>query len=233
VVTYAGAHYVLRINGTFGATAATVSDRWSTGFKLGDVLGTDVPGPGGLSAFLEAIRPSIQTFHTSTAVNSGTMCFLTDLTAARVGTNGKYDPVTQETTRYQYGAPVAGAGAIIHPWNTALVISLRTSFPRGIASNGRTYYPTTALPITPGTGRLATLVVSNFVDAAKVLVNAINNGAAAHLGAGTRVAVVGANGKTGNARTALVTKIRADDRFDSIERRENNLPSNYYSVTIP
>lgn len=186
-----------------------------------------------VTAFLGVAAAAIQTFHSAAGTKVGSTCWLTELTMARVGLDGKYDPTTQSTSRYTYATAVAGGGSALHPWNTAMVISLRTSIPRGIASNGRVYWPSLAMPINTLTGRIGNSDVINFITAAKTLFNALNTAATANLTVETKVIVAGAAGKTGPANTAYVTGLRADDRLDTIERRENQQPAVYQSVTIP
>jgi len=232
MVTYAHPHYILRVNGHFGSTGTNVADRWSAGLRLG-IPNIGVTVGQDLTAFLASAKSVIQTFHTDSRTKSGVTCFLDEVTMARVGTNGKYEPTTQLTARYVYPSPVSGTGVAVHPWNTASVISLRTAIPRGIASNGRMYYPTLVMPVTVATGRIGNADVINFVAGAKDLINGLNTAATANLTVETKVIVAGAAGKTGPANTAYVTGIRADDRLDTIERRENQQASVYQTATIP
>lgn len=230
MVTYSRAHYVFRILGHFGQ-AATVFDRWSTGFRLG-LIGDDVPIGMDLSPFLETVAPAIATFHAAATNKVGSNTILTELTIARVGLDGKYDPSTQQTTRRSYAPVVAGTATSIHPLNTAMVISLRTGYPRGIASNGRTYYPTTGMPVQNLDGRVSVADQTAFINGAKTMIQAINQAAASQIGTLIRVGVMGQTGKTGSARVGHVERIRCDNRLDTIERRENDQPPNYVEVTV-
>lgn len=231
MVTYSHAHYVLRATGFMGSSAATQLDEWSAGFRLARPA-ADVAFPVDLTSFLESVAPAISTFHSSAGASASFICHLAELTIARVGTDGKYSPAAQETTRHAYGTPVAGNGTPAHPWSTACVMSLRTVFPRGIASNGRTYWPALAMPLDGSTGRLSSTSQTNFVTAAKTMLDAINTRAEIDLGSDTRVAVVGATGVSGPARSAPVVSIRADRRLDTIERRENDQPPTWLEVAL-
>jgi hypothetical protein len=231
MVTYANAHYVFRILGSNGSTASAEGDDWSTGFRLGTALG-DVPSNTNLQPFLTAVAPAIQAFHTSPAVPAGITCWLKELTIARVGTDGKYNPSSAMTTRHTYAPALAGLGTPTKPWNTALVISLRTTIPRGIASNGRTYYPATAAGLSASTGRLIDTTRNAFIDQAAIMIRAVNTAASANLASTVSVIVAGQSGVTGPARTAAVTSIRGDLRLDSIERRENAQPPDWYQVAL-
>jgi len=216
----------LRILGHFG-TSAVSNDQWSVGLHLASpTLGT-MP-LAGLTTFLTTIAPAIQTFHAATTTKAGNACFLDRLTVARLGLNGKYEPDTQETTQYDYPAPVSGLLTTVMPWSTALVISLRTTRPRGYASNGRFYYPVTAGTLTNTTGRATSGEVTNYIAGAKTMFDAINT-AAGTLQASTRIYVMSG---VGAGIAAAVTSIRCDGRFDQQERRENQTVSTYSTATL-
>lgn len=231
MVTYNRQHYVFRVLGHFGPNASTARENWSTGFRLG-TIGADVPLGQDLLPFLETVAPAIQTFHTGAGSLVGSNTWLSSLTMARVGLDGKYSPQEQETTRRAYATPIAGVAQPVHPWNTAMVISLRTLYPRGIASNGRTYWPATGIPIESSSGRIAGSQVDNFVAAARTMINAMNSAANSTLGTLVRVGVFGANGKTGSARVGWVDRIRCDERLDSIEKRENDQPTAWHELSL-
>ena len=231
MVHYSRAHYVFRILGFFGSSSTTQTEQWSTGFRLGQ-LASDVPVGVSLVPFLETVSGAIAAFHSSSSSYSSSNSFLKELTIARVGLDGKYDPESQQTTRRPYSPIIAGVSTAVHPWTTATVISLRTGFPRGIASNGRTYWPTPAANIEPTTGRVHPTAQNNFAAAAKTMIDAINTAANSQIGTLVRVGVMGADGKTGSARVGHVDRIRVDDRLDSIERRENDKPVAWVEKTI-
>jgi len=217
---------VLRFHGHFG-TSSSIEDEWSVGLRIASVtLGE--PPTAGLDTFLTAISTDVSAFHSSTLVHAGNAVFLDRLTVARVGTDGKYDPATQETTTYDYVSPVAGNGTTIAPWSQALVCSLRTSRPRGYASNGRFYYPMTAQAVVNTTGRISQSEVGNYIQGCKTLFDAINADAAA-LQSGLRIHVLSA---VGAGLGAAVTSIRADGRLDTQERRENQTPSTYSTASL-
>jgi len=228
MVHYAHSHYALRAVGTFGSGAL---DNWSAGLRLADPT-AEVPDSTNYAAFLAAIAPAIETFHKTVEVRAGNSAWLKELHFARVGTDGKYNPTTQVTTIHTYATPFSGVGISVLPWNSACVTSLKTAFPRGIASNGRMYWPATSMPLNAATGRMQSVDMPAYALAVKAMIEAINTAAAAQLAAGVRVAVVGADGKSGSARSAKVTSIRIDDRLDTIERRENDQPVNTWTQGI-
>lgn len=230
-VHYAFAHYVFRVLGFFGPNATSPKETWSTGFRLANPS-SDVLTAVSYTAFLESVQGAIATYHGGSGPMAGTKTFLSELTIARVGTDGKYNPDTMQTWRRPYTTPVAGTSVPLGPWSQSMVLSLRTAFARGIASNGRTYWPAVGMPLQESTGRIYSGDVDRFLTNSKTLVQAINSAAQAELGSNVKVSVVGADGKTGAARTAHVTSLRADDRCDAIERRENDQQSAYTTITI-
>jgi hypothetical protein len=226
-VAYANDHLLLRVEGHFGSTSTDRIDKWSVGLRFA-IVGADVPyDKPKLQTFVDAAFGALQTFHASPNTDAGSLCFFDSTQGAIIGTDGKYNPLTQETVRKD-GPTGGGAGTITQPWNTAGVLSLRTSRPRGYASNGRVYWPWCAAAVQPGTGRVVQTEVQDRLDVFKTAVNALNVAAAAYQ-VNTKLAVMS---KVGSGLTALVTSVRADGRLDSIERRENGQAAVYSSVTI-
>lgn len=220
------AHLYLRFNGSFGPSAETNSEKWSSGLRLA-VIGADVHySPAALQTFANAVHTAASAFHNGTNSNTGSTTAFHNVTVARVGTDGKYLPAQQETT-VSAGNPIFGSNLCDQPWNTAGVISLRTDNFRGYASNGRWYYPQTSGAIHALTGRVLGGSVDTRLALAKTLFNAINTAAQTYA-ENLRICVVSATGST----AAKVTSIRADERLDSIERRENAAPTVWHTQTI-
>lgn len=218
---YLQSHLVLRIHGHFGA-AGSFLDYWSVGLRLARLLGAPAP-VADYTAFLESISGPVSTFHSSGTALAGTTCFLDRLTIARVGTDGKYDPPTQETTIREYTPVIAGGGSGNAPWTQAICYSLRTDRPRGYASNGRVYYPATAAVVNPATGQMGTSVESA-ANLFRTMLIAINT-AAASLDADLKVSVMS---QVGVGLTRPVTNVRVDHHLDRQERRENDSPPAYF-----
>lgn len=226
-MAYSSAHILVRANGHFG-TAAVASDYWSVGLRFG-IPGTDVTyDEAKLQTFVQSCFAAASTFHADATSLVGTTCHLDNCSAARIGLNGKYNPGTQ-VTKFSTGGAVAGTGTVVLPWNSALVVSLRTPNPRGVASNGRCYWPFLAGAIQPATGRIASASVTNRMQNFKGMLNTMNTAANVY-DPGMKVRVFS---NVGLGSAATVTSLRADDRLDSIERRENNLPSIYVTTTVP
>lgn len=226
-MSYPNAHILLRAGGTFGASATGV-ETWSVGFRFG-VKGADVHySESMLLAFVTACLTALQTFHSGSAASVGGSCYLTNATAARIGLDGKYDPEEQYTQRVDT-AGTAGGNTTDSPWTSCSVISLRTARPRGVASNGRIYYPMTSLNITATTGRINSTATGQRLAAARTLINALNTQAAVYATNMTLMVM----SQVGAGLAERVTAIRADDRVDNIERRENAVVPVYTSLPIP
>lgn len=225
-VAFPHAHILLRALGGFGLAVASPVDRWSTGWRFG-VPGGDAPhNPAGLVTFAAAAFNAIATFHASPTAFVGTNCSFLEVTAARIGPDGKYLPLVQDTTHYA-GDPIFGGGTPNKPYDAALVFSLRTALPRGRGSNGRSYYPAIAAPIEPGTGRVLPASIGQRLALFQTLVRALNTAANVYA-PGMALQVISSVGSVANP----VTSIRSDGRLDRIERRDNGLPSVYQSLPI-
>lgn len=224
---YTSHHVLLRAVGHFGGSN-TQTEQWAVGMKIPVPL----PGPSAanLSAFLVDVSPYFTTFHTSTALKAGTVCFLRGLTAAYLDTDGRYvGGGAQTTTDYTYATPGQGNGSGLMPWSTAVVLSLRTAKGRGLASNGRLYWPTLGLPIDTSEGMFAPTTTLAVANAAKTLLDQINSHTEPHFGAARRVAVMS---QVGAGATETVTGIRVGGKPDRQERRERSLAEAYSSVTL-
>lgn len=226
-MAYGSTHILVRANGHFG-TSGSASDYWSTGLRFG-IPGTDVVyDEAKLQTFVQACFTAATTFHADVTSVVGTACWLDNCSAARIGLNGKYNPSTQ-VTKFSTGGASAGTGTVVLPWNSALVVSLRTPNPRGPASNGRSYWPMLAGAIIGTTGRISSSVVSNRLANFRTMLNSMNTAANVY-DPGMKVRVFS---NIGLGSAATVTGIRSDDRVDSIERRENQIPSVWTSLPVP
>ena len=214
----------VRINGVFGS--ATGVEQWSTGFKLHLVGGSTDATP-----FLESIAPAVSTFFGGTALKAGVNTFLTELTGAVIGTDGKYlGGATQATKRHTYGTPVSGAYLGVHDWPFSTVLSLRSSvLGRGPGSHGRMYWPSVGQQVDTNTGRFAAATTATLKDAAVTLLQAINAAGEATFGAGN--VIVNAS-PVGAGHRAVVNRVLVGNRPDHIERRENAVAEAYSSGNV-
>lgn len=225
-MVYAQEHILLRFNGHFGVVG-TASDRWSVGIRLGQASLPVILDQAKMQTLVNAAQTAAIAFHGTTGTYTGTNCFFDQVAGATIGPSGRYSPATQLTV-LSPNTNTPGSGTPVLPWNSASVISLRTAIPRGRGSNGRIYWPFLAGPVVSTTGRVTTANLSARIGAFKTFLDALNVAANTYF-AGTRV-IVASN--VGGGVNAPVTQIRADDRVDSIERRENDQPPLYSTATL-
>lgn len=210
----------VNVHGRFGSSTGV--EEWSTGFHVSITSGTP-----DATAFLETISVPISTFWSSGVVG-GSVNYLTELTAAVIGTDGKYlGGAAQATKRRTYTTPVASAGTVVAPWPTSCVLSLRVqSLGRGPTSHGRMYWPMPAMAVTPATGRWPAATTDAIAAAAKTMFQAINAAAVTSFGTGARIVNVS---KVGGGGEAGVDMVLVGNRPDHQERREN-AAAEIYSV---
>lgn len=224
---FPAAHTLIRAHGAF-ASSTTPIDGWSVGFRFGSASPTGY-SEAALQTFVNSAATAFATFHNLSGTLAGTSTYLLDVTGARIGTDGHYDPPTQQTLHASPAPLMGGQGTPVQPWSAALVCSLRTGRPRGYASNGRAYWPAVGATCQGNTGRILQTQVTTLLTGWKTLINALNT-AANICEAGSQLRVFS---QVGAGLSAPVTGLRADGRIDSIERRENALPAIYSTVTIP
>jgi len=214
----------VNVEGHFGASGTAKSEYWRAGFhitKNGGVIG----GTSELTNFLTAIRNALTTYHTITAVGAGSKCFLTDVSGAYIGTDGKYALGSlQSTTRVPMVTPTAGIGTNGGPWTQSIVLSLRSLLLRGPGSHGRIYWPATSAQVDPNTGVMTGANVSSIVAGAQSMLNAINTQAALAFGSGSNVGLVS---PLGSGFQSPVIRVGIGQRLDSMESRERDIPESH------
>lgn len=228
-MAYSQRFVLLRAHGGFGAATGS-AEGWSVGWKI------QAPGPvitqAALTAFLSALAGNvIGSYHQSPTIQAGNQTFLNFLTAAYVGTDGKYvSGALQETTRYDYSTPVAGGGTPLHPWMIARAISMQTALGRGPGHQGRFYYPALAAPVTATTGQTPAIDALALAEASANMIKGINDAAAAHVPGTDKVSVMSNKGAGVSATVILVRVGRVLDRQ---ARRQNDVPEAYQSFAVP
>jgi hypothetical protein len=227
-VVYPQEHILIRFNGWFGGGTYPGSDTWSAGLRMGLVSQAPAYDAAKLQTLVNACHTAAKALHSASGMGTGINCYLNQTTGAQIGVNGKYLPSTQQTI-FSPIDPIAGVGTGALPWSTAMVYSLRTANPRGRASNGRVYWPAPSATIDITTGRITAAQVTSRLNAFKTFLNACNTAANTYW---TNMKVVVAS-NVGGGEIQPVTSVRVDQRLDSIERRENNQPAVWQSVTIP
>jgi hypothetical protein len=219
-------HLYCKVTGSFGGNNLSNAEKWSAGFRIG-VIGADINySVAGLQTLANSLHTAVYAFHSVAASLAGTANWFHNVSVARVGPDGKYNPLGQETT-WSVGTQVVGTGQMNQPWNTAGNISLRTDNPRGYASNGRFYYPQLVGGLDVNSGRIVPSLQATRIAAIKTMFDAFNTAAAVYA-VNARVIVSSATGGV----AAVVKQVRIDDRLDSIERRENSQPSVWHTTTL-
>jgi hypothetical protein len=123
-------------------------------------------------------------------------------------------------------APGTSSGT--HPFQTALVSSLRSATPGG-SGRGRLYWPATGVPLVTNTLRPAFATITTALSAVKTLLTSI--GAAIDVTT-TNSPVLSVWSRT-NASTAPVTSINMGDVCDVQRRRRDALLENYQALAFP
>jgi len=215
-------------NGTFGLTPTSFPDaKWMASVKI--QVASAPAALAGLPAFLAAVGPAYIAFHSASGVSAGAKVWLTHLTGAIIGEDGKYyGDGTQSTSQYDLTDTVgSGAGAL--PWATACCYTLKTNKLRGVASKGRFYYPALGTAPSDNEGLWTSVVAGNRATAAKTLLDTLNAQALVHLSSGSFLAVCSNVGAGAYTKVTQVAVGRIPDRQ---ERRESSLQEGYSVSTL-
>lgn len=173
-MAFAREHLLLRAIGTFGLSANTKNEEWTAGMRI--MVGASGFTEANKAIFLESVATPFSTFHSGSDVSAHTTSWLTALSAAYIGTDGKYvGGAAQETTIRPYGSPSAGVGATAASWDQCRTFTLRTDRGRGRAHVGRFFWPC-ALALS-NDGRWTAIQSQDAAGAAKLLLDAVNNAA--------------------------------------------------------
>lgn len=214
-MAYTSNFVLTTVEGTLTGGTGT-DDIWRTTFKI-PTPGA-IPSKEDLEGYLDDVSGTIAGYHGASQVFAGGSAKLVSLAAAVLGPDGKYvGGGEQETARYTYSSPIAGAGTTVASWATAVCVSMRTPRPRGRASKGRMYWPATAVQ-TGVDGLLESAQQTNYIAQALGLLNNINIRAVTAFGGGPlKVAVMS---QMGSGTTDYVTHVSVGRKVDHQERRE-------------
>jgi hypothetical protein len=205
---------------TIFGTSFQGTEIWSTGFHMGDPTGDSLP-PTELGAAYIAAQWKIF-FQTANSAISNKW-FTTGVKLATIGTDGK--TVGNEVAYHYEATPYSGAGSTHFPAQCALVATLTTAVPRGLASKGRMYLPGVAAAITDA-GKLSNTVSGAVATNLKTFFDSVNasidaTGSVITASPGSKPPLVGA----GVFRP--VTGVRVGDVIDTQRRRRNQLVEIY------
>lgn len=107
-----------------------------------------------------------------------------------------------------------------------LCVSLLTGAKRGLASRGRFYPPATVLSL-GSDGTVSNTGVNLVAQAARTLINSLNNWPGTDTPLGGQVVVLGGNGTTRN-----VTAVSVGNVMDTQRRRRNKLRESYTTIAL-
>ena len=125
------------------------------------------------------------------------------------------------------GTPSVGTGSIPHPFQTSVVISLRTTTPGG-SGRGRLYFPATGQAMNTGTLRLSSGVNATILADVKTLLSAYKTAISSTF---TGVSLVVWSRK--NEDTYPVTSMLCGDVMDTQTRRRDILVEQYATTSAP
>ena len=170
-MAFSSTHVLFKINGVFGPTAATAVEQWSCSMRIN--TGTTNNSETAKVAFLETVSVPVNAFHTSSGASAGVACWLTSLSCAYIGPDGKYVGGGAQTTAVRpYTTPAAGLVSNTQSWDVARVYTLRTAQSRGRGHVGRFYYQVQA-PLSTD-GRWSQADVTSAATAAKTMIDQVN-----------------------------------------------------------
>ena len=171
---YSREHLLVRAIGTFGPSASTANEEWTAGMRVH--IGASGFTEVAKVSFLETVATAFNTFHTNSNVSAHTTSWLTALSAAYIGVDGKYvGGAAQETTIRPYTTPMAGVGTTLASWDQCRTFTLRTVKGRGRAHVGRFFWPC-ALALS-NDGRWTAIQSQDAADSGATLLDTINGAA--------------------------------------------------------
>jgi hypothetical protein len=149
----------------------------------------------------------------------------TTVTGCRVEAR-TYAGVLQAQAEGLRGSPVPGTGSSPLPFQSALVLSLRTAVAGG-TGRGRLYWPATGLTLSATTLRPATALVTSFLADFKTYLTAVQ---AAIDGVVDETVALAVWSRV-NASSAVVNRIMAGDVLDVQRRRRDAIPEAYQELS--
>lgn len=188
----------------------TGGEEWNTGFWV------DVPTPitqGDLNVWLGLVATAINTWWSGVRVYAST-------NTVPVLVRARFYPANANaaTLLAEFGlTSTAGTGTTLHPYQCAVVASLRTAVPSR-RTRGRMYLPLDAMPM-QAAGNYNTTGTASVSGQTATMINSIN---AATLAAGTATAVIRSEAA---GSVQAVTAVVVDSIPDVQRRRANKLAS--------
>jgi hypothetical protein len=214
----------VNIEGHFGSSATVPIEKWNAGFHVANPAGI-ATSQGALLTYFTALAAPATTFFQTTNTGTGTNTWLTAISGALIGVDGKYAlGKLQSTTRYTLPTPAVGVGGIVSPWATSTVLSLRSIILRGPGSHGRMYWPSPGLSPTATTGAFNATNVNAIATAAQTFFNSVNTASTTAFGSGSYVSNVS---NIGLGSQATVINVYVGQKPDHMESRESGIAEAY------
>lgn len=217
------AYKVARI--TLNGTMFGGSEHWSTGFYMG-ATGADATAP--TDAFLTEVNTAWQAFFQNSTSYISTSYQTTGVRGALLGTDGK--TIAGSIKNFYPATPYAGgSNNSALPPQCALVATLMTDTPRGLASKGRMFLPGVSAVIN-GTGHLSAINCQSIVDNLKTFFAALN-ATVEQPGTVITASKGGSGVNLAPGLNRVIRTVRVGDVFDTQRRRRNELNEVYYTST--
>ena|SRR5687767_6126193 len=123
--------------------------------------------------------------------------------------------------------PQTGSGASVHPFQTSVVLSLRTTSP-GASGRGRLYWPATGVALTPSTMRVPNAALVAFRDAFSTYLGDLTTA----IELTSPVAILAVWSRT-LGTYSMVNRLSAGDVLDVQRRRRDTLAEAVVTGTYP
>lgn len=204
-------------------TAFGGAEEWTTGFYVGH---EDADAGVPVQADADYIKARWQTLFTAGNMKIANTHLTTHIKISEINPDGS--TVLANTVFANYSSPIAGAetSSKCIP-QVALVVTLKSSIPRGLGSKGRMYLPGVTAPI-GADGHILSADMSNIPGLLKTFYDGVNT----DLGSRGKVILASKGSTAGAGFNKNVTSIRVGNVYDTQRRRRNSLTETYTSQTL-
>ncbi len=214
-------HYLISLRGALGNPHL---EQWSTSFRLSRVRGGS-PDYVLTQGHLDDIANDTATLLVQSG-HWGSEVTFTEARGYRIGEDGR--TVGDVLYSVRPANEQGGGTQAAHPWQCALVLSLRTNIQRGPASRGRMYWPPIRADLDPQTGQISLTKQSQLLESLRSWMQGINNNPGID-GTAARVSVVSG---ILQGTIADVNRIRVGRAMDTQRRRREDVDEAYIEAGI-
>lgn len=199
------------------------AEEWTTGFYVGH---EDADAGVPTQADADYIKARWQTLFTHGNMGIGNTHTTTHIKVSEINPDGT--TVLANTVFANYTSPIAGAETSIKPIpQVALVVTLKSSIPRGLGSKGRMYFPGICKQVTSN-GKISNTDINNMSGLLQTFFNGVNT----DLGIRGKIILASKGSSAGAGFNKNVNAIRVGDVYDTQRRRRNGLTESYVASTI-